>query len=99
MERFDLFASRVADNLLRDRSGNEAYCLAVEGRQWAVMFPEAGQVLLDPAGAGGNRRFEVRWFDTEYLHWKEPVTVSAAPYLPLAPPGTGRWVAVVNVIE
>ncbi len=100
MEQFDLFASSVADRLLRDRAENEAYCLAVAGRQWAVMFPGGGgQVLLDPRGAAEGARFEVRWFDCEYLHWKEPIVGGAIPYLPLAPPGAGRWVAVVSVIE
>ncbi len=63
------------------------------------MFPAGGQVLLDPRGVAGGAKLEVLWFDAEYLHWKEPVVVSASPYVPLTPPGAGRWVAVVNVIE
>ena len=96
MGRFDLFHSRVEDSLLRDRRENEAYCLAVTGKQWAVMFPDGGRVLLIPQGAAAGAKFEVSWFDAEYLHWLEPVAVEAASMIPLGAPGQGRWVALVQ---
>ena len=64
-----------------------------------VMFPGGGQVLLDPRGKPEGVELEVRWFDAEYLHWKEPQLITAGPFVALAPPGGGRWVAVVSVTE
>ena len=89
MERFSLFSSRVADGLLRDRAENEAYCLAVDGRQWAVMFPGGGQVLLDPRNAPEGAELEVLWFDAEYLHWKEPQTMESQSIRTAGP--SGEW--------
>ena len=93
---FEVFLSRVNDRLLKDRSENEAYCLEEEGRAWAVMFPEGGRVLLEPAGAPAGAAFEVRWFDADYLAWQPAYVVRSEPYIPLGAPGPGRWVARVE---
>ncbi|MBW1696411.1 MAG: hypothetical protein JRK26_06405 [Deltaproteobacteria bacterium] len=97
LAHFDIFHSTVQDRLLKDRAEDEAYCLGCEGRSWAVMFPDGGRVLLDVQEAPEGARFEVRWFDADYLAWQEPYQIEAASMLPLGTPGNGRWVALINL--
>jgi len=42
------------------------------------MFPDGGRVLLDPRGAPEGARFEVRWFDADYLAWQQPYEIEAS---------------------
>jgi hypothetical protein len=93
MDRFDLFASEPRNDLLSERSSNEAYCLAKAGKQYAVYFPNGGQVNLDVSDASGS--LEIRWLDIGESAWQEPQTVTADSTLELETPDKGHWTALV----
>ena len=81
------------NDLLGERSPNEAYCLAEPGRQYAVYFPDGGAVRLDVSAARGS--LQVRWLDINRSAWQEPQTVTDAGTLQLTTPGTGHWAALI----
>jgi hypothetical protein len=70
-----IFECEPHNDLLSQRSWNEAYCTANPGTEYAVFFPDGGDVLLDVA-AVGDRSLLVRWLDIRQSAWLEPPTVA-----------------------
>ncbi len=93
-DAFDIFRCEPRPDLLGDRQENEAYCLAEPGRQYAVYFPDGGEVSLDLGDAEGQ--LEMRWYEIEAGLWEEPEPVQGGGKLELACPGPGQWAAVVR---
>ncbi len=92
-DAMNVFVCEPHNDLLSERSANEAYCLAEPGRQYAVYFPDGGAVKLDVSAAQGA--LEVRWLDVARSAWKQPQTVTAAATLELNAPGKGHWAALI----
>jgi hypothetical protein len=89
----NVFVCEPANNLLSDRSPNQAYCLAEPGRQYALFFPNGGAVKLDLSAASGKLR--VRWLDINRSAWREPQIVQGGGQVELRTPGEGEWAALV----
>ncbi|MEN8229319.1 MAG: hypothetical protein ABFS38_14265 [Bacteroidota bacterium] len=99
-KKFDIFKSEPNDRLLGERAENEAYCLAQQGKQWALYFPASGAVILRASGAPEEATFRVQWYDLDYLAWRPAYELKASDNnLPLGCPEQGRWVAIVTVKE
>jgi hypothetical protein len=92
-EAMNVFACQPQNDLLGERSPNEAYCLAEPGRQYAVYFPDGGEVTLDASSAKG--KMQVRWLDISRNAWQEPQTVDGGGTLKLRTPGKGHWAALI----
>jgi hypothetical protein len=90
----NVFACQPQNDLLSERSPNEAYCLAEPGKQYAVYFPNGGQVTLDISAAKGT--LQLRWLDIARNAWHEPQAVTAAGTLELKTPGKGHWAVLVQ---
>ncbi len=88
-----LFVSEPRNDLLSERSPNEAYCLAETGKQYAVYFPNGGQVKLDLSAAEGA--LQLRWLDIDRSAWQEPRTIDGGGTLELRTPGKGHWAVLV----
>jgi hypothetical protein len=92
-DAMNVFACQPRNDLLSERSANEAYCLAKLGRRYAVYFPNGGEVKLDVAAAQGS--LQVRWLDIAHSTWQEAWTVTGGKPLELKTPDKGHWVALV----
>ena len=53
-DEIDIFTCEPHNDLLSNRSWNEAYCTANPGVEYAVFFPDGGNVLLDVTATGGQ---------------------------------------------
>lgn len=85
-----------ANELLGDREPNEAYCRALPGREYAVFFPDGGEVTLD-VSAAGTAAMGVRWLDIAAGRWQDAQAASPADgRLPLRAPGRGYWAVLVQ---
>jgi hypothetical protein len=93
-DSFDIFASSPNNDLLSEREENEAYALANIGQQYAVYFPNGGEVILDVSTMQGS--LEVRWLDIENSAWQESQQVEGNGSLPLQTPGDGHWLVVIQ---
>lgn len=93
----DVFRAAPRNDLLSDRSPNEAYCLAEPGKQYAVYFPNGGEVKLDVSAAQGA--LQVRWLDINRSTWREPTTVTTDGSLALQAPGDGHWAVLLTPRE
>jgi hypothetical protein len=92
-DAMNVFACEPRNDLLSERSSNEAYCLAEPGNQYAVFFPDGGQVNLDLSAAEGT--FQLRWLDIDRNAWQQPQTFTGSGTLELKTPGTGHWAALI----
>jgi hypothetical protein len=92
-EAMNVFVCTPQNELLSERSPNEAYCLAEPGKQYAVYFPDGGAVKVDVSAAQGP--LQVRWLDVAHSVWQEPRKVRGAQALELKAPGPGHWVVLI----
>jgi hypothetical protein len=93
-DAMNVLVCEPSNELLSDRDENEAYCLAEPGEQYAVYFPDGGQVKLDASAA--RRSLQVRWLEIDRSVWHEPRTVSGGGVLILKTPAKGHWVALIR---
>lgn len=99
-DQMDLLSCEPHNDLLNNRSWNEAYCTANPGVEWAVFYPDGGNVLLDVSGAGGVP-LTVRWLDIRGSRWVEgvpPARREDGDFLRLITPREeGYWAALIQV--
>ncbi len=93
-DRMNVFECRPHNDLLSDRTDNEAYCLANPGAEYAVYFPNGGQVTLNAGAARGQ--VTVQWLDIMKSKWSEPERVEARGKLTLKCPSQDYWAVLVQ---
>ncbi len=90
----DFFELTPQPDCLQRNSANEAWCLAQPGRQFAVFFPDGGDLELGPLGQTGP--WQLRWLDILENAWSrfESVDVTDSQTVSLTTPrADGWWVA------
>ena len=93
-----LFTMEPHNNLLADRTDNEAYCLAQTGRQYAVFFTGDGDHSVRIQLLKTERPLELRWLDVAASRWKHQATLAQLEEHKLKAPSTGHWVAVLDAL-
>lgn len=98
----DIFACEAHNDLLQNRSGNEAFCAAQPGIEYAVFFPDGGNVLLDVTGTEGCA-LSVRWLNVRQSAWVAAATAISIEELDgqahvrlITPAEDGYWVALIQ---
>ena len=96
-DAIDIFTCEPHNDLISERSWNEAYCTAHPGVEYAVFFPDGGNVLLD-VGAAEGIKLRVRWMEIRRSEWSRDEVVETGKTLRLeTPTEEGYWAAVVEV--
>jgi hypothetical protein len=93
-DSMNIFACEPHNDLLSDRGANEAYCLANPGVEYAVYFPDGGQVRLDISGL--KKSPTVRWLDVMKSEWSEAQQLESSDGLGLSCPSRGYWAVLVK---
>lgn len=91
---FDFFASRPDNNFLSGREENEAYALVNTGQQYAVYFPNGGNINLNVSETQG--RLQLRWLNINTATWSEIQYAEGGGNISLETPGSGHWAVVVQ---
>jgi hypothetical protein len=81
------------NDLLADRTENEAFCRALPGSAYLVYFPDGGSVQLDLSAAAGS--FELRWMNLLNSEWGESESLQGGGEGVLTAPGAGHWAAIL----
>jgi hypothetical protein len=89
----DVFNCTPSNHLLNKREPNEAYCLAQQGKQYAVYFTDGGEVLLDISAVKG--KFELNWLDISNTIWQQIIIAEGTKHVRVTAPGNGQWVALI----
>lgn len=66
-DKMNIFTCEPHNDLLSDRDSNEAYCIANPGKEYAVYFPDGGEVTLDIGSL--KKPAAVRWLDIMKSQW------------------------------
>jgi hypothetical protein len=90
----DIFKCAPHNNLLSNRKPNEAYCLANPGAEYAVYFPDGGEVTLDISKL--KKPPAVRWLDIMKSRWLEAQRAELKDKLTLQCPSQGYWAVLVQ---
>ncbi|GAB4146894.1 MAG: hypothetical protein Tsb009_19800 [Planctomycetaceae bacterium] len=91
---FNIFTTAPHNDLLSRRESNEAYCLANPGREYAVYFPNGGDVSLKLSPQ--KRAVSLKWYDVNRKKWTTAKPRISNGQLVLKTPGKGMWVAVIQ---
>jgi hypothetical protein len=99
LAELDIFSCEPHNDLLENRSWNEAYCTAQPGVQYGVFFPDGGDVRLNISRCESNSLClkwlnikESQWHSSKYVHRS-----SGETWLSISTPSEdGYWAAVVS---
>lgn len=92
-DRMNIFRCQPHNDLLSDRQDNEAFCIAYPSREYAVYFPNGGEVKLNIANP---RQVTLYWLDILRSEWKEPVICPDRSIITLKCPGQGYWAVLIQ---
>jgi hypothetical protein len=89
-----IFACEPRNDLLGERSENEAYCIAEEGKRYGIYFPSEGSVTLDLTSAEGKWR--LRWLNIAESVWLDQESVlQGGNKVQIVTPGIGHCAALI----
>ncbi len=91
-DEMDFINHKPATHLLKNRDENEAYCLAIEGEEYAVYFTGGGEVLLDTVPG----EHEVRWLQIRTAQWSGTQTMELPASLKT--PSNDQWAVFLKRI-
>jgi hypothetical protein len=93
-DKMDIFTCEPHNDLLSERESNEAYCIANPGKEYAVYFPNGGQVMLDISPL--NKPAKVQWLDIMKSQWTNTEQVKSQNKLTLRCPSQDYWAALIT---
>jgi hypothetical protein len=93
-DRMNVFKCKPSNELLSDRDDNEAYCFANPGTEYAVYFPNGGEVTLDISAM--NKPVTVRWLDIMKSKWSDRKRIKGQNKITLSCPSLGYWAVLVR---
>jgi hypothetical protein len=93
-DKMNIFACAPRNDLLSDRKPNEAYCIANPGKEYAVYFPNGGQVTLDISTM--KKPTTVQWLDIMKSRWLDAQRLEGKSKLTLRCPSRGYWAVLVQ---
>jgi len=91
-DSMDFFKHKPANHLLLNREKNEAYCLAIEGKEYAIYFTSEGEIKLNVHPG----KYEVNWLNIRTSQWSKTQIVEQPGALKT--PSDDQWVVFVQVI-
>ena len=89
----DIFTCQPHNDLLSDRTANEAYCIANPSKEYAVYFPNGGDVKLN---IGTSRKVTIQWLNILQSTWKEPIVSKEEGIVILHCPDEGYWAVLIK---
>ncbi|MFQ6035703.1 MAG: hypothetical protein ACE5NM_07630 [Sedimentisphaerales bacterium] len=93
-DKMDIFTCEPHNDLLSGRYPNEAYCLANPAKEYAVYFPDGGQVTLDCSTL--NKPITIRWLNIMKCQWLDTRRIEAKSRLKLQCPSRGYWAVLIQ---
>jgi len=93
-DKMDIFTCVPYNDLLSNRESNEAYCLANPGAEYALYFPDGGEVTLDISAM--NTQLTVQWLDIMKSQWLDAERQEVKGKITLQCPSKGYWAVLLK---
>ncbi len=93
-DKMNIFTCKPHNDLLSERDSNEAYCIANPGKEYAIYFPNGGQVTLDINPL--KKTATVKWLDIMKSQWTKTERINSESKLKLSCPSKGYWAVLVT---
>lgn len=96
-DRIDIVTCSPHNDLLSYREQNEAYCIANPGEEYAVYFPNGGQVTLDIRSI--QKPAELTWLNILKSRWTDARPVREKRQIKLQCPTADYWAVLIKKSE
>ncbi len=93
-DKIYIFNCAPNNDLLSDREYNEAYCLANPGKEYAVYFPDGGEVTLNISAL--KKSAAVQWLNIMKFEWSDTQNIEGKSKLKLKCPSQGYWAVLIK---
>jgi len=93
-DKMNIFTCKPYNDLLSYRESNEAYCIANPGKEYAVYFPNGGEVTLDISPL--KKPASVCWLDIMKSQWTNTQQIESESKLKLHCTSQGYWAALIT---
>ena len=93
-DKMNIFTCEPHNDLLSDRDTNEAYCIANPGKEYAVYFPDGGEVTINISSL--KIPATVCWLDIMKSQWTKTEEVKSESKLKLSCPSQDYWAALIT---
>jgi len=94
-DKMNIFTCKPHNDLLSDRQPNEAYCIANPGKEYAVYFPNGGEVTLNTGSL--KKPSSVRWLDIVKSQWTNTQKIDNNTKLKLRCSSKGYWAVLIKI--
>ncbi len=96
IDRADFFNAVPSNHLLSEREENEAFCRAIEGTEYAIFFPNGGEVKLEVET--DKKNISIEWLNILSSEWSEKssVTVNNNTAI-IKAPDRKNWFAYIKI--
>ena len=91
--KMDIFQCQPHNDLLSEREANEAYCIANPSKEYAIYFPNGGDVKLN---IGTPRKVTIQWLNILQSTWKEPIVSEGEGMITLQCPDEEYWAVLIK---
>ena len=96
IDQSDFFNAVPANHVLSDRNENEAFCRAIEGKEYIIYFPQGGNVLLNATTDNGE--CSIKWLNLLESTWTEPVSIPINnSKVSINAPDEKNWLAFLKI--
>jgi len=85
------------NDLLQDRTSDEAYLACRPGKSYVLYFTEGGSVGLDLKGH--EMKFSLQWINISDGGWGEESEIAGDRVVPISAPSKGPWAAVLTSVN
>ncbi len=90
----DHLVAQVPRRVSADPAPNEAYCIANPGKEYAVYFPNGGEITVDLRPLKGSAT--LTWLDIMKSQWADPGRIEGDAHRTLRCPAQGHWAVLIQ---
>ncbi len=96
VKKADFFHGSPANDLLTGREENEAYCRAIEGKEYGIYFPKGGEVKLQIDAK--KPQISIEWLNILEATWTEKSIINPSnKRLTITSPAGENWLAFIKI--
>jgi hypothetical protein len=92
----DFFNAVPANHVLSEREENEAYCRAIEGKEYVIYFPKGGHIQLNIPIKNGE--IWIKWLNLIESTWTDSTSLDIGESIvSIEAPNDKNWLAFLKI--